>query len=139
MATAKDEIEAIVLSEIRGLHHMSLYLRRMALSHPNNPQLSTMYAKAAAKTSGHMLQGVAAFQRISNNSTQIIRVEKVVVNGGQAIVGGIQHASDSANEINCTTSLPHHNPAYTFELAQQEFDEGGVDAIDEYADTEDQQ
>ncbi len=135
-----DEIYDIMLSEVRGLHHLSLTCRRKALAHESNPEKMDVYARMAVRSASQVIKSATALHRYKSGNTQVIKVEKVYVgDGGQAIVGGVQvnPVTEATLDVNKPKKASEHKEEpimYTHEKSHQELQMGTIDFMDEYSD-----
>jgi len=133
-----DELEEVMMSNIRGMHHISMRLRQRIVNHDLPTDAMTKMAKASAQVAEVIFRGVGVVKKYKQGNTQNIIVQKVTVEkGGNAIVGGMQK-----NELPIPVNEPVKvnvakptNSKYLMDLEHMEFEKGSFQNHDDYVDT----
>ena len=90
----KDPVEAMIASQAMALHLASLECSRRAMVPQQSPDVASRLRRDAANSARAMVDMCEALDRRRGKGTQVVRVERVVVNeGGQAVVGNVSTAS----------------------------------------------
>ena len=114
-----DEIEAMIAAQAVAMHHASMECSRRAM-HPDQPfEAAQGFRKAAANASRTFTELLSALDRKRGKAVQQrVVVERVVVNGGQAIVGTVAPGGPGGGDAAKSSGKPHeprpglaHDPA----------------------------
>ena len=94
-----NEVEAMLASQAVAMHFGAMECFRRAM-HPKQPaDIAGKLRKDGANLSRGMADMLDALDRKRGKSPKVVRVERVVVHeGGQAIVGNVQHGAAKGGE-----------------------------------------
>ncbi len=88
----KDPVEGMIAAQAVALHHASMECLRRAMIPEQPAEIAAKLRKDGTNMSRAMVDMVEALARHRGKGPQVVRVERVVVqDGGQAIVGAVQH------------------------------------------------
>ena len=94
----KDAAEALLLAQMAATHQATMMLARR-LNHVENIPQQDAAERALNKTARTFAAQMDTLKRYRSKGQQTVRVERVTVeNGGQAVVGSVQHGGRADNE-----------------------------------------
>jgi hypothetical protein len=94
----KDEIEALLAAQMAAIHNATMSVARR-LNHVETIQLQDSASNALNKLARTFAAQLEALKRYRSSSEPAVKTQNVTVNdGGQAIVGNVQHGGDDADK-----------------------------------------